>query len=527
MKKYWVILGLTLTSLILISSVLAQEIAWEDKSCGLSDYRAVLIRPDKPDIIYAGSGQGVLNSVDSGNSWREMLSVSGGNKKVNYLLFSPKDMNCIYAATGAGLFYSSDEGKRWSRIYKGKDYLESDCTSLAVLPYGIYLGTRAGLLFTKDNGRSWQKVSGKLGQGQIYAIAYSLKEPDNIYVACIDGVYKTKDAGKYWENVFQGTSLDDNQAEDAEEKEESEDFFSIRYTSIDPNNLNYVYIATSGGVYKSSNRGENWGLVSSAGLLSRDIIFIKVSDKSRIYAASKSGVYLLSGERWEELSLRLSADEFRFLVLDNQDHLYVASNKGLFRSKPTENSLGRLDIIKTLRPKEEPGINEVQQAAIKYAEVGIEKIKDWRKRAAKKAWLPKASVSINRDVSDLYHWEGGSTTKVDDDILRKGRDSLEWDISLSWDLGELIWNQDQTSIDVRSKLMVQLRDGVLDEVTKLYFERLRVKMELDNVSIEDQKKRFEKELRLQELTAMLNGMTGGYFLQEVEHRHSSGALAIQ
>jgi hypothetical protein len=86
-------------------------------------------------------------------------------------------------------------------------------------------------------------------------------------------------------------------------------------------------------------------------------------------------------------------------------------------------------------------------------------------------------------------------------------------VSLSWDLGELIWNQDQTSIDVRSKLMVQLRDDVLDEVTKLYFERLRVKMELDNVSIEDRKKRLEKELRFQELTAMLNGLTGGYFFQ--------------
>jgi hypothetical protein len=52
------------------------------------------------------------------------------------------------------------------------------------------------------------------------------------------------------------------------------------------------------------------------------------------------------------------------------------------------------------------------------------------------------------------HWETGSTTKNDDDVLRKGRDSLDWNVSLSWDLGELIWNGDQTSIDVRSKLMV-------------------------------------------------------------------------
>jgi hypothetical protein len=62
---------------------------------------------------------------------------------------------------------------------------------------------------------------------------------------------------------------------------------------------------------------------------------------------------------------------------------------------------------------------------------------------------------------------------------------------------------------------VQLRDDILDEVTKLYFERLRVKMELDNLSIEDRKKRFEKGLRLQELTASIDALTGGYFSAQI------------
>lgn len=81
-----------------------------------------------------------------------------------------------------------------------------------------------------------------------------------------------------------------------------------------------------------------------------------------------------------------------------------------------------------------------------------------------------------------WRWESGSTTKSEDDMLRKGRDNIDWGVTLSWNLGELIWNDDQTSIDVRSRLMVELRDDILDEITKLYFERLRVKMELDNPS---------------------------------------------
>ena len=64
--------------------------------------------------------------------------------------------------------------------------------------------------------------------------------------------------------------------------------------------------------------------------------------------------------------------------------------------------------------------------------------------------------------------------------------------------------------------MVQLRDDILDEVNKAYFERIRVKEEINNLNIEDRKKRFEKELRLQELTATLDSLTGGFFSQSIK-----------
>jgi len=71
--------------------------------------------------------------------------------------------------------------------------------------------------------------------------------------------------------------------------------------------------------------------------------------------------------------------------------------------------------------------------------------------------------------------------------------------------------------------VVELRDDILDEVTKLYFERLRVKMELDNLSIEERKKRLEKELKLQELTAMLDALTGGYYSQQIKAFKNPGS----
>ena len=205
----------------------------------------------------------------------------------------------------------------------------------------------------------------------------------------------------------------------------------------------------------------------------------------------------------------LTVEEINSLSLDNQGNLYTACDKGLFKANLNYFNNGNQDNIISLYFENEPKINEIQQAAIRYAEVGAEKIKEWRKKAKMKAILPKLTVGLDNSKNTNYEIYTSATTRY----TYEGPDdrSSGWDVTLSWDLGDLIWNADQTSIDVRSRLMVQLRDDILDEVTKLYFERIRVKMEINNLTIEDSKKRCEKELKLQELAASLDALTGGYF----------------
>ena len=202
--------------------------------------------------------------------------------------------------------------------------------------------------------------------------------------------------------------------------------------------------------------------------------------------------------------------------MDGRSNLYLAGESGVFKAildNPASISTATLiqEYLKT-----EPQIREVQLAAIKYAEVSPEKIAAWRSKVTQKAVLPQISIGLDRNTTDLWHWEGGSTTKTDDDTLRRGRDNIDWDVSLSWDLGDLIWNDAQMSIDVRSKLMVELRDDILDQINKLYFERLRVKAELSNLTLENKGKGFEKQLKLEELTASLDALTAGFYSQQLQ-----------
>ncbi len=462
MKKCIVVLA-TVGVLVLgfVVVVFGSDLVWQDIGRGNLNLKTVLVETDNPQIIYIGSEQGIFKSEDGGGGWRSILSVRGTNRDVNLLSFALGNKNFLYAATGNGLYFSQNQGINWNRIFKGKNYLENECTALAILPSAIYLGTKAGLFVSQDRGRSWHKESGILGNSHILNISYNLSEPGYIYIASLDGVFKTSDAGKNWERIFVASPTENSNAaeEVTEDQDEEEHFSNIRYISIDPNNVNYLYLATSKGGYRSQDKGKSWEALSSYGLLNQDVRFILISRQSEIYAVTKSGVFEYKNERWHELSLGLTAEEINYLSIDNQGNLYAACDKGLFKTGPDNFSENKQEDIISVYYKDEPKINEVQKAAIKYAEVEPEKIKRWRSQAAKRALLPHLTVSMDRDnnrtaSSSIGTYSGKYFVCPDDETKY---DNKNWGISLTWELGDLIFSDDQTNIDVRSKLMVQLR----------------------------------------------------------------------
>ncbi len=515
-----------------VSLVWAADIEWQDISRGNTDIRAVLINPEDSKIIYMGARNAVLKSEDNGLSWRMILSVSGQNREINFLAFDYRNNDFVYAATGNGLFYSPDQGKRWSKIFKGRSYLEADCTALAILPSGIYLGTKAGFFISTDKGRSWHRATDRLGDTRILSIGYSLKEPKYIYVACVDGVFKSQDSGKSWKRVLSVlASRNDNEGEDSPEENGSQEEASrINYLAVDPNNPGCVYLATQNGISRSYDAGLNWNTLPDSGLLSKEVKFILISAKSEVFCATKSGIFKFTESGWQELSFALAVNEVKFLVADREGNLYVACDKGLFKGSKANNSGSINNDAFMFYSKNEPTIAEVQKIAIHYAEVDPEKIMRWRKQAQIRHLFPKVTLSVDHDNDKTVSkniWGIYGSYGSNGNITAPGRyfigpddeteyNNTNYSVSLSWELGDLIWSEAQTSIDVRSRLMVQLRDDILDEVTKTYFERIRVKMELNNLSIEDRKKRFEKELRIQELTASLDALTGGYFSAQIK-----------
>ncbi len=162
---------------------------------------------------------------------------------------------------------------------------------------------------------------------------------------------------------------------------------------------------------------------------------------------------------------------------------------------------------------QEPAIDEIQEVAMQVAEVSPEKIIAWREAVRKRALLPKVSLDVDlsgsRSVSDSVAVSsyGNSNVGPDDKTVYSSGD---FGISLEWDLKELVWSKEEISIDTRSKLTVELRDDILDQVNQTYFERRKLQTRLVLSPPKDVAKLLDLLYRIQRLRSDLDAITDGY-----------------
>jgi hypothetical protein len=168
------------------------------------------------------------------------------------------------------------------------------------------------------------------------------------------------------------------------------------------------------------------------------------------------------------------------------------------------------------RLKKEPSCPDVQKAALAYFNINKERVESLRRGAAYKGLMPIFELSggfaqsrLDEDTTDNI-WYPGNVW------LEKGAGGYSWDAraKLAWNLPLLVFNAEE--LDVAS--LAGLVQSILKEVTRLYYMRRRLQMDLVLNPPADEGTRLTKELRLEELTALLDAMTGGFFERELRKR---------
>jgi len=281
---------------------------------GESGYIAV--RPDNPDIVYAGNYQGYLTRYDHRTRqerniavWPELASGWGAkDQKYRFqwtspTLLSPHDPNVVYTA-GNCVFRSTDEGGSWEVI--SPDLTRNDVSKQEA----------SGGPPTKDN-------TGAEYYCTVFAFAESPITRGLFWAGSDDGlVHISRDGGQSWQNVT---------------PPDLPVWALISIIEPSPHDPAVAYIAATRYklddfqpyLYKTGDYGATWTKITT-GIVENDFTRVIREDPARrglLYAGTETGMRVSfdDGAHWQSLQLNLPIVPIHDLVVKDSD-LVVATH---------------------------------------------------------------------------------------------------------------------------------------------------------------------------------------------------------
>jgi len=292
-----------------------------------------LTQSDKnPDLLIAGTFNGIYKSVDSGETWSALPTQSTpGLVHVESLAIDPRNANIIYAGTWYLPYKSTDGGQTW-RIIKNGIIDDSDIFAINLDPRDpnhIIASACSGIYETNDAGENWHKVQGIPSQSRrTRAIMQHPTIPGLVFAGTTEGFWRSAKGGE--NNSWMVTTS--RQLE-------------INSIAVHPRNPDTVYIATNNyGVMVSRDGGRNF-VPTNSGFSGRFVNTI-VPDReqpNRVYATTINtttggGFFFVSndgGSTWQPSMRNMPPRLIGYALLQderNPNTIYLGTNLGIYRS---------------------------------------------------------------------------------------------------------------------------------------------------------------------------------------------------
>jgi len=490
----------------------------------------VAVHPIHPETLFIGGKGNLYASWDRGRGWKKLIGF-GRRARTNQLHF---DSGQIVLLTSEGLFQSQNGGEDWEKTFGGKDPLEQNVLAFSPSPSDPntrYLGTEGGLFVSEDRGKTWRKEASELGRQPIWALRTDL-EHGELFIGSERGLYLATPSMGRLDLIYSGQAQPHAEVlEKTEEAEPIEPHLHERIEAITllTHPLPSVAIGTCRGVLISQDRGNRWERLPRNGLGGRCIHHLVHSPRTNtLFASTEKSIYVYDqwGKHWRQLHQGLPLTEIKQLELahGSSEVLYAATRKGAYRMTlepeihlapmAPETPQNSWPLALELFGKE-PSVWAIQREAIRYANVSNWKTKSWHWGSKLRGILPSFSVGKGFSTSNNVDIDRAGAADPDVYILGPDDRNRSWQMNLQWDLADILWNSSQTSIDTREKLMVELRNDILGEATRLYFERRWAQIEFILKPPSNHLERSRALLRLEELTASLDAMTGGHLTRQL------------
>jgi photosystem II stability/assembly factor-like uncharacterized protein len=164
--------------------------------------RALAMAPSDPNVLVAGTLDGVYRSLDAAKSWERISPERHEElRNLDSLAIDPRDPQTIYAGTFHLPWKTADGGRTWRPIHEGM-IDDSDVMSLLIDGADskrIYASACSGIYRSDDSAAQWRKIQGiPYAARRTYAITQDPKQPARVYAATSEGLWKTADGGMTW-----------------------------------------------------------------------------------------------------------------------------------------------------------------------------------------------------------------------------------------------------------------------------------------------------------------------------------------
>ena len=245
----------------------------------------------------------------------------------------PNDSSHMYLGTATGWIYEShDGGASWSRLASiGKrddlalDSIVVDHSDSKRIVVGAWvLGSAdGGLYISNDGGTTWKSDADMQGQS-IRALTASSSDPKILIAGTLKGVYRSTDGGEHWSLISPAGS---------------QELHEVESIAIDPKNPQVIYAGTWHLPWKTVDGGQHWtnmkqGIIDDSDVFS---IIVDPKDPNVVYTSACSGIYKSqdAGDKYQKVQgIPSTARRTRVLMQDpkNLNIVFAGTTEGLFRT---------------------------------------------------------------------------------------------------------------------------------------------------------------------------------------------------
>ncbi len=247
----------------------------------------VALHPTDMSAALAAGSLGLHRTVDGGAAWSHLPGIVA---PVIAVAFKSGDAQTVFAGTELdGNYRSEDGGLYWSRINSGlpQDRLGNIVGAVAlaadpVLSANLYAATTTagGLYRSLDGGNSWQLSNSGLPAESIRGLDITSRGEPRLYVATSSGLYLSTDRAAGWSRIGELPT-------DAAEK-----------LLLEPGVLGALLLIAESAIYRSTNGGLTWVDLDLPAEMTpiRDAILTGDDRYTYLFVAGEGGPY------WQRLT---------------------------------------------------------------------------------------------------------------------------------------------------------------------------------------------------------------------------------